>query len=330
MISADFPWHLHVADFVTDSSDSDSECNSDLMTTSNPTIVVLHGFTGSGKIHFDLLSRGFRQSAALTRFRLVAPDLPGHGETPLANSETHYTLDSQLQTLHRLITELQSNPSAATSTPPKPSTSTYHNASSSTNPPAATSTPPKPSTSPIHLIGYSMGSRLALAYALKHPENIRSLTLESCNTGISSPSGRHARSQRDAQLAITLLNNYPTFLQSWNRLPLFASPQSAPAEPTASFSRIQQQQRPEGLAASLQHFSTGLSPDFSDDLSKLNMPVLGLSGVLDVQYSHKWQTIAAKYPNIRHISLPHAGHRVHLDQPDAYIDHIRTFVCENL
>jgi 2-succinyl-6-hydroxy-2,4-cyclohexadiene-1-carboxylate synthase len=308
MITADFPWHLHVADFVTDSSDSNSEFNPYVVATSNPTIVVLHGFTGSGKIHFDLLLRGFRQSAALTRFRLVAPDLPGHGETPLANSETHYTLDSQLHTLHRLITKLQANASAATSTPPK----SYI------------------SPSPIHLIGYSMGSRLALAYALKHPENIRSLTLESCNTGISSPSDRHARSQRDAQLAITLLNNYPAFLQSWNRLPLFASPQSAPAEPTASFSRIQQQQRPEGLAASLQHFSTGLSPDFSEDLRKLNMPVLALTGVLDVQYSHKWQTIASKYPNIRHISLPHAGHRVHLDQPDAYIEHIRMFVCENL
>lgn len=297
----DFPWQVRdsVSAGVHDHPASGGEALADA-------VVVLHGFTGSGEIHFrmfqnDPLFAGLRP--CVNPMRIVAPDLPGHGgsanactsDIETANADgSPYTLSSQIRILHRIITTLRLQAPAQR----------------------------------IHLLGYSMGSRLALAYTLNHPNQVQTLTLESCNPGIASPTERRDRVLRDAQLANALLHDYATFLSAWNRLPLFASPADAPEQPAKLFHQIQQKQRPDTLAASLREFSTGHTPDFSTHLHRLSLPVLILTGSLDQTYTHRWHQLQSQNPHLRHVIIAGAGHRVHLDRPDAYIDCLQHFIAE--
>lgn len=51
------------------------------------------------------------------------------------------------------------------------------------------------------VLGYSMGGRLALMFAVRYPERVGRLILESSSPGLADPGDRQARVQRDEQLA---------------------------------------------------------------------------------------------------------------------------------
>ena len=57
------------------------------------------------------------------------------------------------------------------------------------------------------LMGYSMGARLALLYALEYSSEIENLILESGSAGIESEVERQARKDADEQLALAIEDN---------------------------------------------------------------------------------------------------------------------------
>ena len=74
------------------------------------------------------------------------------------------------------------------------------------------------------VVGYSMGGRLALYLALRHPERCAGLFLESASPGIENPAERRARREADEERARRLESgDFETFLADWYRQPLFAS-----------------------------------------------------------------------------------------------------------
>lgn len=74
----------------------------------------------------------------------------------------------------------------------------------------------------IHLIGYSMGGRLALQYALKYPERIESLTLISTHPGLKTPLEKEERLKYDALWAEKMVKlPMKEFLKSWYLQPIF-------------------------------------------------------------------------------------------------------------
>ena len=54
---------------------------------------------------------------------------------------------------------------------------------------------------PLDLVGYSMGGRLALAYAVRNPGRVGRLVLESASPGLQTESERAARKESDEALA---------------------------------------------------------------------------------------------------------------------------------
>ncbi len=179
------------------------------------------------------------------------------------------------------------------------------------------------------LHGYSLGGRIAMREALANPAGVAALILESTHPGIESEAEREARRQRDATLAHSIRENYLGFLAGWNRLPLFASPPDAPTEPRDRFLAIQQSQDPEQMARSLEEFGAGTMLPVRDRLHTLPMPVLAITGALDITYTDLWAGIASEAPNIRHAIVPNAGHRVHLDNPESYLSLITSFIHEH-
>ena len=53
-----------------------------------------------------------------------------------------------------------------------------------------------------YLMGYSMGARIALSYALEYEREIKGLILESGSVGIASDAERAARRKADEDLAV--------------------------------------------------------------------------------------------------------------------------------
>lgn len=183
---------------------------------------------------------------------------------------------------------------------------------------------------PPLLLGYSMGGRFAMREALANPDRVGMLILESTHPGIESEPERDARRQRDATLAASLVEDYDRFLATWNRLPLFASPSGAPSEPRERFEAIQRAQVPERMARSLIEHGAGTMAPVRDRLHTLPMPVLAITGALDKSYTELWACIVQDAPNIRHVVVPDAGHRVHLDNPTAYLSILLSFIQDHL
>ena len=108
-----------------------------------------------------------------------------------------------------------------------------------------------------HLMGYSMGGRLAMRLALRKPAGLKSLAIESSSPGITQESEREQRRKRDHQLAARIRSDMHTFFAGWNRLPLFQSPDDAPAEVRKHFEELQLKNTPAALAANLEGFGAG-------------------------------------------------------------------------
>ena len=169
------------------------------------------------------------------------------------------------------------------------------------------------------VLGYSMGGRLALHFALAHPERVTALVLESASAGIVDADERRERAGADARLAADLeRDGILAFVARWERLPLWASQASLPA---ATRERLRAQRLandPAALAASLRGAGAGVTPPAHDRLGALRAPTLVVAGALDAKYAGLARELAAAIPDARALVVPEAGHAVHLEQPAAF------------
>lgn len=168
------------------------------------------------------------------------------------------------------------------------------------------------------LLGYSLGGRAALRFAVERPDRVTALVLESASPGIGSPGERVARLISDVALAEELeRDGVAAFVDRWERLPLWAS-QSA--LPPAARSRLRAERLvndARGLANSLRGAGAGVELPLSARLPTLTMPTLLIAGALDEKYAELARRMASAIPRARVEIVPDAGHAVHLERPDA-------------
>jgi 2-succinyl-6-hydroxy-2,4-cyclohexadiene-1-carboxylate synthase len=177
----------------------------------------------------------------------------------------------------------------------------------------------------LYVSGYSMGGRLALQTALKAPNCFNGLILESTNGGIIKKNQRKQRQNIDENRAKQIEENYQQFLSDWQKLPLFDSPFPQNENLVEKYSRIQSEQSPEVLAASLRGFGTGIMTPVYDELTQLELPVLLLAGSEDEKYQQMNNYLGKQFPNATFQSIK-AGHRVHLDNPKKFVATIKQFL----
>jgi pimeloyl-ACP methyl ester carboxylesterase len=53
-------------------------------------------------------------------------------------------------------------------------------------------------------------------------------------------------------------------------------------------------------------------------MSELRCPTLLLSGALDAKYDALAKRMSGAIPNSMHVTIPGAGHNIHLEQPEAF------------
>ncbi|AIG65898.1 2-succinyl-6-hydroxy-2,4-cyclohexadiene-1-carboxylate synthase [Weissella tructae] len=173
----------------------------------------------------------------------------------------------------------------------------------------------------VHLVGYSMGARLALSFAMTYPEMIKQLILESGTAGLPSIDEQVERQQKDEKLAQRLeKNGLPDFVAMWEQLPLFATQSQVTETIQMSVRQQRLNQVAVNMANSLRAFGTGTMPNYWEDLEQLTMPVTVITGALDTKFTDLGQRLDKAIRQSRQIIVPEVGHNVHLEAPETYTE----------
>jgi 2-succinyl-6-hydroxy-2,4-cyclohexadiene-1-carboxylate synthase len=174
------------------------------------------------------------------------------------------------------------------------------------------------------LLGYSMGGRIALSTAFSG--YFRALILESASPGIADPIEREQRRKSDSALADRIeRDGIAAFVHYWERLPLFASQNALSPEQQKALHQQRLHNTEQGLANSLRGVGTGTQPALHDALPKLTLPVLLLTGELDKKFCAIAQDMKIQLPHAQWSVVPGAGHTVHLEQPEQFVQLVEAF-----
>ncbi|HYE95091.1 MAG TPA: 2-succinyl-6-hydroxy-2,4-cyclohexadiene-1-carboxylate synthase [Rubricoccaceae bacterium] len=216
-------------------------------------------------------------------FDLLAPDLPGHGVALCLPDET-FTMDGAADILAAAL-DAEGITRAA-------------------------------------VVGYSMGGRLALHFALHHPARVTALALLSASPGLPSEEERAARRTLDAARADEIRADLAGFLSRWYRQPLFSS-----LTETEQNRLVEDRLRndPEELARALVGLGAGAQPGWGEHLHRLRVPALAVAGARDGKYVGIARSLAEAGP-FETALVPDAGHALLTEAPAAVADLLRRFL----
>jgi 2-succinyl-6-hydroxy-2,4-cyclohexadiene-1-carboxylate synthase len=168
----------------------------------------------------------------------------------------------------------------------------------------------------ITLLGYSMGGRLALHWAIAHPERVRRLILIGASPGLATPEERDERRLGDAVLAEFIrTRGLEAFFKYWHHQTFFQSLMRLPRERLDPILQRRAANQPEALALSLENIGTGTLPSLWHRLGELRMPVDLVTGEQDIKFTAVARLMGALIPKVRLSVIEQAGHAAHLEQP---------------
>lgn len=223
------------------------------------------------------------------RYATLAPDLPGHGSSAAPADPARYTLDRFTGDLARRLDALGIEQTA--------------------------------------VLGYSLGGRAALRFALAYPDRIAALVLESASPGIVDPVERAARVRADEALARTIeREGVAAFVKRWEQLPLWASQVALPEAARRRLRAERLANTAVGLANSLRGAGVGVDEPVLAQLATVHAPTLLTVGALDPKYVALGRTMAQMLPAAQLAIVADAGHAVHLERPDAFAALVTTFL----
>ncbi|MGA9286711.1 MAG: 2-succinyl-6-hydroxy-2,4-cyclohexadiene-1-carboxylate synthase [Anaerobacillus sp.] len=214
-------------------------------------------------------------------FQVVAIDLIGHGKSSKPLDPSYYSMEAMSSTLKKLLDHLGLNK--------------------------------------IHILGYSMGGRFALSFTLQYPSYVKSLILESSSPGLKTSMEREERRQRDHALAERIIEKgIVDFVEFWETIPLFASQQQLPEE-VQSKTRAQRLRNSEiGLSNSLKGMGTGAQKPLWNQLNRLDIPVLLITGELDKKFISIAKQMEKAISQADFVQINDAGHTIHVEHPQIF------------
>lgn len=212
---------------------------------------------------------------------LIIPDIIGHGKSESPEKLNHYQIDSVANDLKGILDEIGINQ--------------------------------------VDVLGYSMGGRLALTFALLFPERVRKLILESTSPGLLTEEEREVRRMKDGELAKCILEDgIRSFVDYWEAIPLFSTMIRLPAAAKETI-RIQRlNNSPKGLANSLVGMGTGSQPSWWCNLSQITNEVLLLTGEEDIKFCEIAKKMKKELQNGTWITIKNSGHAIHVEETEKF------------
>ena len=234
-----------------------------------------------------------RHAAAFAKtFRVIVVDLPGHGRTETPTDPARASVERTADDLAVILR--------------------------------------RDGHAPAHVLGYSLGARIALRLAVAHPATLRRLVLESPSAGLATGTERRDRRAADEARAIALeRDGIDTFVDAWEREPVFASQAALPRASAARLRAGRLRNRPAGLAASLRGAGQGAMEPLFDRLADVVAPTLVIAGGLDPAGRSRAEVVAAGIPDARLDVIASAGHAPHLETPTAFRSLVLAFLEED-
>ncbi len=224
-----------------------------------------------------------------SKFNVYAIDLIGHGKSESPGDISLYSAESQTKQIKLVIERLKGEKNI--------------------------------------LLGYSMGGRLSLAFALEYLELINGLIMESSSAGISNEQEREKRRETDLQLADMILNKpIQDFITSWMDQELFGTLKRFSNSKIEQIKKEKYKNNRTGISNSLRAFSTGVMPYYGNKLKSLNIPVLLLSGQLDSKYTKINSSLQKQFSKAKHSVIKTSGHNTHLEEPQNFIRVVNKFL----
>lgn len=180
---------------------------------------------------------------------------------------------------------------------------------------------------PAPLVGYSMGGRIALAFAAERPHRVSHLVLESASAGLRYPGERAARRRSDEELARFIeTEGVDAFVRRWEALPLFETQGALPEAVRRRHRGLRLENSATGLARALRHLGTGVLPSQWDALPALRVPTLLVVGAEDRKFVEINRSIVQAMPEGSLVRVPGAGHTVHLERPREWLQAVVGFL----
>lgn len=179
----------------------------------------------------------------------------------------------------------------------------------------------------IFLLGYSMGGRAALNYALNFPYDLEGLVLESATYGISNSAIRFERERTDRNLAEFILSNpIQNFVDDWMNKEIFQTQKVLSESLLNELRKRKLNCNRTGLANSLLGFGTGIMEPVFDKLSEIKIPVQLICGELDNKFVDINRHMHKFLPHSKLSVVKNSGHNIHLEETKQYVDVVYSFV----
>lgn len=183
------------------------------------------------------------------------------------------------------------------------------------------------------LVGHSMGGRNALMFAARHAEYLEKLVIEDIG-----PEG----SENAADYYADLLGAVPTpfasklkakefFMNDFHRVPVRGNRQTIGLY---LYSNIVDQ--PDGTAdwrfsrqAIIDSVRQGRAKDHWREFQSLSVPTLVVRGAQSEELSSEvFQRMGLTNPRVQLVEIDNAGHWVHYDQPEQFVNALKSFVSQ--
>lgn len=174
---------------------------------------------------------------------------------------------------------------------------------------------------PVALVGYSLGARVALSLAMRHPARVTSLVLVGVALGLDRAADREARALSDEALARSLeRDGVEPFVDAWERIPLFDTQRALPPERLAPQRAWRTQHTARGLAWSLRVLGLGRQPPWRRRFAQSSVPVTLVTGACDEKFTAIAREMASLRAGVRHVTVPGVGHNAVLEAPETVAD----------
>jgi 2-succinyl-6-hydroxy-2,4-cyclohexadiene-1-carboxylate synthase len=183
------------------------------------------------------------------------------------------------------------------------------------------------SLSEVIIIGYSMGGRAALNFAVNHPEKVKGLIIESTTAGIENENERKDRIKCDEQLAEFIeSHDIEDFVELWMNKDIFNTQRRFSNEKLKEIKKRKLSNSKTGLANSLKGFGTGRMDALGNKLNLIQCPVLLISGRLDTKFTKTSSELLTKFPHAEHAIIQNAGHNTHLEETKRFVTVVNEFL----
>ncbi|MFE8698153.1 2-succinyl-6-hydroxy-2,4-cyclohexadiene-1-carboxylate synthase [Cytobacillus sp. FJAT-53684] len=180
------------------------------------------------------------------------------------------------------------------------------------------------------ILGYSMGGRLALTFAINYPERVRKLILESSSPGLEKEAEREARRIQDEKLATRIQQDgIQSFVDYWEDIPLFQSQKQLPENVRSEIRNERLGNSAIGLINSLKGMGTGVQPSWWDKLEGYVGPTLLLTGSLDEKFCEIAKKMQQHLKNASFITILECGHSIHVEKPKIFGTIVNEFLLND-